>query len=407
MSSVREKVGRALGAFAISVIPATVPVSAYADMQGVDVSDWQHGIDIPAVPSDFVICKATQGTWYTSGDFYRQASQTIGSGKLLGVYHYAEGGDVRAEADHFIETVRGYIGRAVLVLDWESHDNVGYWQMENWVGQWCDYVYQRTGVKPIVYCSQSIMHHFDDEIGDYGLWVAQYANYAATGYQANPWNEGAYSCAIRQYASTGRLPGYGGNLDLNKAYMDEDAWMSYAAVNGDPSYTTSDNDTPASTVTGSAYTVVAGDCLSLIGSKLGVDWRSIADANGISAPYTIYVGQVLTIPDGTVQQTPGAVGTAKYQVVSGDCLSIIGQKLGVDWTTIAALNGISAPYTIYAGQVLDVPGQVQGSGRTYTVVSGDCLSAIGQRLGIPWPDIAAANGISAPYTIYPGQALRY
>lgn len=44
------------------------------------------------------------------------------------------------------------------------------------------------------------------------------------------------------------------------------------------------------------YEVESGDCLSAIGEKLGVDWHSIADANGIGDPYTIYIGQTLVIP---------------------------------------------------------------------------------------------------------------
>ncbi len=41
-----------------------------------------------------------------------------------------------------------------------------------------------------------------------------------------------------------------------------------------------------------------------------------------------------------------------YTVKAGDSLSAIGAKTGVDWKTIAALNGISSPYTIHPGQVL-------------------------------------------------------
>ena len=286
-----SKIKSLVASIAVAAALALAPATAYADMRGIDVSNWQNGIDISAVPGDFVICKATQGTWYTSPDFYRQADQTIDNGKYLGVYHYAEGGSVYDEADHFIAVVGDYIGQAVLVLDWEAQDNAGYWQMGSWVERWCDYVYQRTGVKPIVYCSQSIMHNFSN-IGDYGLWVAQYADYSVTGYQQSPWREGAYSCAIRQYTSTGRLPGYGGYLDLNKAYMDGEAWMAYATGGGDLSYDQSAGG-GSSSASGSTYTVRSGDCLSTIGAKLGVSWTAIASANGIGAPYTIYPGQVL------------------------------------------------------------------------------------------------------------------
>lgn len=53
---------------------------------------------------------------------------------------------------------------------------------------------------------------------------------------------------------------------------------------------------PTTTTTSTKYTVVKGDTLSKIGSKLGVKWADIAAANGIKSPYIIKPGQVLTIP---------------------------------------------------------------------------------------------------------------
>jgi nucleoid-associated protein YgaU len=46
------------------------------------------------------------------------------------------------------------------------------------------------------------------------------------------------------------------------------------------------------------YTVQSGDSLSKVGSKLGVDWKQIFEANRdkISDPDKIYPGQELTIP---------------------------------------------------------------------------------------------------------------
>lgn len=43
------------------------------------------------------------------------------------------------------------------------------------------------------------------------------------------------------------------------------------------------------------YTVVKGDTLSKIGKKFGIPWKTIADLNGIKAPYTIKVGQKIRI----------------------------------------------------------------------------------------------------------------
>ena len=47
------------------------------------------------------------------------------------------------------------------------------------------------------------------------------------------------------------------------------------------------------------------------------------------------------------------------------------------------------------------------SSKSYTVKSGDTLSGIGAKLGINWKTIADKNGIKSPYTIYPGQVLKY
>lgn len=202
-------------------------------MNGIDISDWQSDIDAGAVAGDFVICKATEGTGYVSPSCDRQYQAAKKAGKLLGVYHYANGVDAAAEADYFLNNVSGYIGEAILCLDWESQNNPKFNKGGDaaWIKSWCDRVYAKTGVKPLVYISASY-RSLADGIGDYGLWIAQYANNDATGYQDAPWNEGAYTCAIRQYSSCGRISGYSGNLDLNKAYMDAAAWKKYADPSG-------------------------------------------------------------------------------------------------------------------------------------------------------------------------------
>ncbi|KGE05042.1 peptidoglycan DD-metalloendopeptidase family protein [Pseudohaliea rubra] len=49
-------------------------------------------------------------------------------------------------------------------------------------------------------------------------------------------------------------------------------------------------------------------------------------------------------------------------------------------------------------------GGIDRAGR-YTVASGDTLYSIAFRFGLDFRGLAAANGIAAPYTIYPGQRL--
>ncbi len=47
---------------------------------------------------------------------------------------------------------------------------------------------------------------------------------------------------------------------------------------------------------GQSYTVVSGDTLSGIGARFGVDWHKIAEINHVENPDLIYPGQVFKIP---------------------------------------------------------------------------------------------------------------
>nr|DAR29088.1 MAG TPA: hypothetical protein [Caudoviricetes sp.] len=198
-------------------------------MNGIDISAWQGdaGIDLGKIAYDFCIVKATEGTDYKNRYFAAHCDKVLSRKKLLGVYHYANGGDPQKEADHFLAYVKKYIGKAVLVLDWEAKNNnlFGVKDLE-WCLQWCSYVQKKTGIKPLIYVQKSAMDAVKK--AGYGLWVAQYPDYEWTGYQEHPWNEGAYNCLIRQYTSVGKLSGYSGSLDLNKAYISAASWNKLA-----------------------------------------------------------------------------------------------------------------------------------------------------------------------------------
>ena len=204
-----------------------------AYLNGIDVSNWQNGINLAAVPADFVICKATQGNSYVSPDCVRQVEQAAAAGKLVGTYHYISGSGAVAEADFYLNNIKNWIGKYMMCLDWESNQN-SQWGNESYLKQVVQRIIERTGIPPVIYVQQSrlsAVKPIADEL-NCGLWVAQYANMDQTGYQATPWNEGAYTCAIRQYSSAGRLSGYSGNLDLNKFYGDRNAWLKYCNPDG-------------------------------------------------------------------------------------------------------------------------------------------------------------------------------
>ena len=201
-------------------------------LNGIDISNWQASINLSAVPADFVIIKATEGTTYVSPVADTQYQGAKSTGRLLGVYHFATGAGAVEEAKFFLSNVQGYLGEAILALDWEGAvvtQGVGY------AKDFLDYVYQQTGIRPLIYMSKSVTSSYDWSTvsANYGLWVAQYADSNPTGYQDDPWTDakgyGSWSGpAIFQYASTGRLSGYNDNLDLDKFYGDVKAWQAYA-----------------------------------------------------------------------------------------------------------------------------------------------------------------------------------
>ena len=200
-------------------------------MNGIDISRYQKGIDLSVVPCEFVIVKATQGTSYVSPEFKKQIKQADALGKFLGVYHYAGGGGAIPEAKHFLDVVSDYIGKAILFLDWEWDQNPNMNNPE-YAKAFLAYVKQETSITPFIYMSKSVCRQYSWD-ASYPLWCAQYANYDPTGYKERPWTDtkgfGAWkSCAILQYSSKGRLPGYSKDLDLDKSYISAEEWLRYA-----------------------------------------------------------------------------------------------------------------------------------------------------------------------------------
>jgi spore germination protein YaaH len=96
-----------------------------------------------------------------------------------------------------------------------------------------------------------------------------------------------------------------------------------------------------------SYSVQGSDTLYSIGMKYEVAWQSIATENHIRSPYVISIGEQLLIP-----VTSGAI---TYSVKPNDTLTSIGQYFEVSWPVIAQTNGISTPYTLYVGENLLIP----------------------------------------------------
>ena len=213
-------------------------ITGKSTMDGCDVASYQYDINPAAMTTtDFFIVKFTQGDWYTNPYADQQYSKAKAAGKLLGAYHYGEGGDPVKEARYFCAKVGPRVGECILCLDWEGKSNSKFNTSEEvaWVLKFAMEVYRLTGVHIFLYMSKSVTRrrNWSEVAKDVRLWCAQYANDNFTNYQANPWTDGNgwgawTSDAIRQYSSHGRVRGYGKNLDINKAYMSQTDWVNAA-----------------------------------------------------------------------------------------------------------------------------------------------------------------------------------
>ena len=372
-------------------------------LKGIDISNYQRGLDLAQIDCDFVIIKATEGKSHVDplcDTFFQKA---LSLGKKLGVYHFANNSDntAKQEADWFINNTRGYIGKAIPVLDWEDDvtDNVP------WALEWLQRVEQAYGCKPLIYMSESVVNRYDWSPvanANYGIWVAKYRdnlpdyNYDMSKAGNMPNIKYWSTMALWQWTSTGRLNGWNGNLDCDVFYGDAAAWDKYVG-SGSSSNTPSNPTTPQQPQRLSneemAKKVIAGEYgdyperktrLEAEGYNYEAIQKIVNQAYASSSSYQTYI------------------------VKSGDTLSGIGSKFGVSYQKIAADNNISNPNLIHPGQVLKIytDQPQQPVYETYIVKSGDTLSEIAQQFRTSVNKIASDNGIKNVNLITVGQRLK-
>ena len=112
---------------------------------------------------------------------------------------------------------------------------------------------------------------------------------------------------------------------------------------------------PAEAGTSKTHTVQAGDNLFRIALKYGLTYQAVAAYNGIANPNFIVVGQAIKIPAAGTGETPPAGDGGTHMVQLGENLFRIALKYNMAYTTLAAANNLNYPYTIYPGQKLVIP----------------------------------------------------
>lgn len=121
----RRQWRKLLTALTVAISMAVAP-AAMADMNGYDISNWQCGIDTATVPGRFrhrrhhmgirrrIRWLPVQRRQHRREPSARRRRQQ--PGRETGVYHYARGGNPETEARFFVDNVRGYVHKSVLIL---------------------------------------------------------------------------------------------------------------------------------------------------------------------------------------------------------------------------------------------------------------------------------------------------
>lgn len=97
-----------------------------------------------------------------------------------------------------------------------------------------------------------------------------------------------------------------------------------------------------------------------------------------------------------------------YTVVAGDTLSAIANKYGTTYQQLADYNHIENPNLIFIGQKIIIPSTKSNNDIIYVVKSGDNLSLIASKFGTTWQKIYNDNHDvigNNPNLIFPNQKI--
>lgn len=173
------------------------------------------------------------------------------------------------------------------------------------------------------------------------------------------------------------------------------------------------------------YVVKRGEYLKLIADRYALSNQELADlTTGLTSGSSLMVGQEINVPlheveskletkqeeKATSVKAETAVSelvykTESYRIQRGDTLSSIAAQSKISLTELAQLNKLSNSSGLQVGQTIKIPA---GSTvpESYTVQSGDSLSAISAKYDLGMDYIANINGINRNTGLRVGQRLK-
>ncbi|MBI5352527.1 MAG: LysM peptidoglycan-binding domain-containing protein [Chloroflexi bacterium] len=326
-----------------------------ATVSGNDVSHWNAGIDWPKVRASgqrFVMVKATEGLTYKDDTFKDNWLGAKSAGILRGAYHFFRCNvDAKKQADNFINFVRSLKddGELPPVLDLETNDGMAKEKIVSAVKVWLDTVEAAFKKKPIIYSGQYFLQDYLSQPGGGPpAWAKDYPLWLAQ--YPNQYTEGMKPFLPRGWFNwtiwqyTDKGVVNGINAKVDMNLFNGSLDDLYKFAGATPII-----DKPTT------HKVATGDSFETISIKYGVTVRELVTANPqlLKSGDTLNVPVAVAIPQDSGQ---GATATSRtYTVQSGDSLTAIAIKFGSTVAAIASANNITNINNIKVGVKLVIP----------------------------------------------------
>lgn len=354
-----------------------------------DISEWQPPASINydklVKAVDGVIIRIQYGSNYIDKHYKTHINEFKKRGVPIAVYAWVRGSshsDMETEATDFYNRAKAYNP----TFWWLDVEEKSMSDMRGGVEKYRTKLKSLGAKKVGVYVANHLYASFNLDTAKFdGIWIPTYGSNNGQYNGSNPTATSNYD--IHQYTSNGKLSGYNGSLDLNRIVR-----KGFDYFFGGASSSESNSGNSNSSSSGAKYST-SGKTIY----KMAEDVKNGKAGNGDARKKVL--GNYYTGVQAVVNYHAG--GSNKAAAMNVLAKETLAGKYG---------NGDARKKVLgnYYDEVQTIinKGSVPST-KTYTVKSGDTLSGIASKLGTTYQKLATKNGIKSPYTIYPGQKIKY
>lgn len=151
------------------------------------------------------------------------------------------------------------------------------------------------------------------------------------------------------------------------------------------------NDNPSKP---ESYTVQPGDYLVALAERFGTTWLELAQLNSIGYPYTIFAGQVLQIPGGEARGVEAQPEPENKSTPPAPTIKNVKYQV--------SLPMVHRDFAAKGERSRVIPEPPA----TVTVRNANTLAGFCKSIGADWRLLVKLNDLRPPYLVYPGQVLK-